>query len=128
VVELAAQARDEMRLLRGGELWSVREARPEPLAEAYRAALADPDQLLVVGVFDGYVAGLGTVRVETLRDGRLLAVVDDLYVEPPFRGVAVGEAVMDALVAWARQRGCTGIDSLALPGDRRPRTSSSASG
>ena len=118
VVELAGAGHEEMRLLRGGELWAVREARPGPLDEAYRAVLADPEQLLVVGVFDGYIAGFGTVRAEALRDGRRLAVVDDLYVEPAFRGVGVGEAVMDVLVDWARQRDCIGIDSLALPGDR----------
>ena len=32
--------------------------------------------------------------------------------------VAVGEVVMDAAVAWARERGCFGIDSVALPGNR----------
>ena len=25
---------------------------------------------------------------------------------------------MDAVLAWARERGCIGIDSLALPGNR----------
>ena len=25
---------------------------------------------------------------------------------------------MDDLVAWCRDRGCVGVDSLALPGDR----------
>jgi GNAT superfamily N-acetyltransferase len=118
LVELAGGAHDELRLLRGGAIWAVREARPGPLSDAYRALLDDDGQLLVAGVFAGYVVGFGSVRTETLRDGRLLAVVDDVYVEPPFRGVSVGEAVMDALIEWAQARGCTGIDSLALPGDR----------
>jgi GNAT superfamily N-acetyltransferase len=118
VVALACSAQEELRALRGGTIWAVREARPRPLTDAYRAVMADAGQLLVVGVFHDYVAGLGSVRTETLRDGTLLAIVDDVYVEPAFRGVGIGEAVMDALVEWAQQRGCVGIDSLALPGDR----------
>src|SRR3546814_10879751 len=45
-------------------------------------------------------------------------VVDDLYTEPGCREVGIGELVMQALVDWCRERGCFGVDSLALPGDR----------
>ncbi len=62
----------------------------------------------------GYAVG----RVEVLRDGGRLAVVDELYVEPDAREVAVGEALMDDLLEWATAQGCFGIDALALPGNR----------
>ena len=52
------------------------------------------------------------------RDGGVLGVLDDIYVEPEAREVGVGEALMDAVEAWCRGRGCIGIDSLALPGNR----------
>ena len=45
-------------------------------------------------------------------------MVDELFVEPEARGVGVGEAMMDLLVAWCVERGCVGIDAVALPGDR----------
>ena len=32
--------------------------------------------------------------------------------------MGIGEAMMDELVAWCAAAGCTGVDSLALPGDR----------
>jgi len=118
LVELAELGLGELRPLRGGAIWWRREARPAPVEASLRAALEDPDQCVTVGLLAGYPAGYGVARVEALRGGDLIAVVDDLFTEPPFRGVGVGEAVMDALIAFARRRGCVGVDSLALPGDR----------
>jgi ribosomal protein S18 acetylase RimI-like enzyme len=117
LADLAAEAVDEQRDARGGPLWARREARRHPQA-SLRSALADPDQRVVVGLLDDTVIGYGVVRIEALGDGGLLAVVDDLYVEPEARGVGVGEALMDELVAFAEDRGCIGIDALALPGNR----------
>ena len=57
-------------------------------------------------------------RWERLTDGGLLGVVDDIYVDPGARSVGVGEALMDHVLAWCRDQGCFGVDSLALPGDR----------
>jgi GNAT superfamily N-acetyltransferase len=39
-------------------------------------------------------------------------------VEPEARGVSVGETMKDMLVAFCDERGCIGIDALALPGHR----------
>ncbi|HSL59157.1 MAG TPA: GNAT family N-acetyltransferase, partial [Acidimicrobiales bacterium] len=83
-----------------------------------RAALDDDQQLLVVGTIDEVVIGYAAVRIETLRDDSRLAVIDDLYTDPGCRGVGVGEAMMDLVVEWATEAGCTGIDALALPGNR----------
>jgi len=56
--------------------------------------------------------------IESVADEGLLAVVRDLYVEPAARGVGVGAATMEAILAWAGERGCIGVDALALPGSR----------
>lgn len=118
LTSLAETAVAELRPQRGGELWWRREARPGEVGDALTALLDDPEALVVVGTIDEVVVGYGIVRTEALRDGTLLAVVDDLYVEPGAREIGVGELVMDALVAWATGRGCVGIDALALPGNR----------
>lgn len=115
---LAELAVEEMSPLRGGSVWSRREARRPPLAEGFRADLADPDVCVAVGAIDGTVVGYGTVRVEPLHDGDPIGRVDDLYVMPGARGVGVGESIINHLTDWAAGRGCIGIDSLALPGDR----------
>ena len=118
LVELADCALAELSPLRGGHLWAAREKPPEPRGDEFVATLDSDTALLQVGCIDGYPVGYGLVRGERLRTGVELAVVSDIYVEVPFRGVAVGEAVMDALLNWARARGCIGVDSLVLPGMR----------
>lgn len=118
LVELAVALRAELRAMRGGALWETREARVQPLAEAFEVLLARDDAAVVVGTIDGVVVGYGTVEIEPLRDGGRLGVVGDLYVEPAARAVGVGESVADALVERCRAAGCFGIDAFALPGHR----------
>lgn len=118
IAELAAAAIAELRTGRGGAVWERREARPQPPTSSLEAAFAEADHHVAVGTIDGTVVGYGVAHVERLRDGDLLGVVSDLYVEPDARGVGVGEAVMDLLLAWCTEQGCFGVDSLALPGDR----------
>lgn len=118
LLQLAASARAELSAERGGSVWAVREAPPEPRRGEVEDALDDPSVTVQVGCIDGYIAGYGIARLEQLRSGETITVVRDLFVEPAFREVSVGEAVMDALIAWARGHGCVGIDSLVLPGMR----------
>lgn len=118
VVALFAVALDELTPHRGGAMWARHEARAEPVATGLEAALADPDQLLVVGTIDGSVVGYAAVRLDPLHGGGTVALLTDVYVLADARGVGVGEAMLELCVDWARERGSVGIDSLALPGDR----------
>jgi len=118
IVELAQQLRDELRPMRGGEVWFQRDARTDPLVAAYTDLLDDPDALLAVGTIDDVVLGFAAARIETLHDGAPIGVVTDLFVEPEARGVGVGEALVDLVVEFCVTRGCTGIDATALPGHR----------
>jgi GNAT superfamily N-acetyltransferase len=118
VAALAAAAADEKREQKGGPLWWRRERRQGDVAAGVRAALEAADHELAVGTLDGTVIGYAVARVERLADGGLLGVVEDIYVDPGARAVGVGEALMDHVLAWCRDRGCFGVDSLALPGDR----------
>lgn len=118
VVALAQAAIDEKRTQKGGMVWARRERRGDPLDLSLRAALAAPDHELAVGLLDGTVVGYGAVRIELLADGGRLGIVDDVFVDPGCRAVGVGEMLMNHLIDWCRERGCFGVDSLALPGDR----------
>jgi GNAT superfamily N-acetyltransferase len=118
ILALAARLRDELKAMRGGELWLGREARPEPLEEQYRALLDRDDALVIVGTIDDTPVGFGTVEVETLRTGERLGVIDELYVEEDARSVGVGESMAAALLDFCRQRKCCGVDTRALPGHR----------
>jgi GNAT superfamily N-acetyltransferase len=118
IVALAEALRNELRPMRGGSIWAVREARPGPPAEAYGALLADPAACVVVGSLDEVVVGFGVASVEPLADGRRLGVVAELFVDADARAVGVGEAMLAGLVAFCRREGCVGVDAFALPGHR----------
>lgn len=104
--------------MRGGDVWARTASHAEPVDEVLRQAVADHDHHVVVGTVDDAIVGYGIARFNVLRDGGRLGVIGDLYVEPDFRGVGVGEAMMGLLVDWCEDQGCFGVDSVALPGNR----------
>ena len=115
---LADEAVAEQADARGGWVWSRREVRERPFSESFRAALDDPDQAVWVGSIDGTPVGYAAVAAERLQSGDRLGRVTDLYVTPGARDVGVGEELIGEVLGWCEQRGCVGVDSLALPGNR----------
>lgn len=109
VATLAADAIAEQVEGRGGRVWSQREAlrTPGERGETF------------VGTIDEVVVGFASVDVEVLADGSPLGVVTSIYVDPGAREVAIGEALIDEVIAWCTARDCIGIDSHALPGNRQ---------
>ena len=116
--ELAEAAVAELRAGRGGEVWARHDARQPPFEPALRAQIDDPGHTVLVGTVDDLVMGYGVATTEVLADGGRLGMVTDLYTDVGVRELGIGEAMMDELVAWCRDQGCFGVDSLALPGDR----------
>ena len=102
---------------RGGPLFLRRESGGDARARA-QALIDDPQGFVAIGSYDDVPFGYAIVVFETLADGGLLARVDDLAVDADARGSGIGEAIMNLLLDTARERGCFGIDSRALPGDR----------
>jgi GNAT superfamily N-acetyltransferase len=120
--------------------------------EGLAAILGDNRCRLAVGVIDGAVVGAGLARLGRFECERLLfrpprsgdddayaadpplagepslATIDLLYVIPEARAVGVGEAVLDDLVGWCRERGCAGVDVPALPGARETKNFLEAAG
>jgi ribosomal protein S18 acetylase RimI-like enzyme len=119
VAELSRELRAELRRERGGALWETREARPEPLDAALAELSSREDALVVVGTTEGVAVGYGIARLELLRDGTRLGVIDEIYVEAEARAIGVGELVIEQLVAFCLDAGCFGVDATALPGDRQ---------
>ena len=119
LAQLCRQARAELGAQeRGGAVYVAREARAEPVEDSLRQAVLDPACPVTVGTIDGVAVGYAAGHREELRDGTLLGVVDDLFVEEGARAVGVGEAMIGSMVGWFRDNGCAGVDSVALPGAR----------
>jgi GNAT superfamily N-acetyltransferase len=118
VAALAEKARAQLMAGRGGAVFLAREARGDAVEADLAEALQDAAQRVLVGTLDDVVVGFATARTEGLRDGTVLGVIGDLFVEDEARGVGVGEALMEALLAWCSERGCGAVDAVALPGDR----------
>lgn len=118
ITVLVEALRSELAPMRGGGIWSVREARTGKPQEIYGPLLDDPAACVVVGTIDDVVIGFGVATVETLSDDRRLGVVSELFVDAEARAVGVGEAMLEALVAFCRAEGCVGMDAFALPGHR----------
>jgi GNAT superfamily N-acetyltransferase len=118
LAELVRAVTAELEVTRGGAVWKARESRQEPIERDLEKLLGDPDGRLLAGTIDDVIVGYAAARIERLVDGSRLGIVDDIYVEDGARGIGLGEAMMDVLVAWCDTEGCIGMDAMALPGHR----------
>lgn len=109
VATLAADAIAEQVEARGGRVWSQREA----------LQASSDEGATFVGTIDGVVVGFASVDIDVLADGARLGVVTAIYVDPGAREVAIGEALIDEVLAWCTARECIGVDAHALPGNRQ---------
>jgi GNAT superfamily N-acetyltransferase len=113
LAELVRAVTAELEVTRGGAVWKARESRQEPIEAGLEKLLGDPDARLLAGTLDDVIVGYAAAHIELLADGSRLGVVDDIYVEEGARGVGLGEAMMDVLVAWCHDEGCIGMDAMA---------------
>ncbi len=119
---LCRAALEELGALRGGPLLARRETgliakallRPGGLDRL----LSQAKRRVLVGTIDDVVVALATGHLDDVGEASL-GIVDACYVEPPARGVGLGTALIDVLVAWFGASGCRGVDVPALPGDRQ---------
>lgn len=118
--ELARLAAEELRPTRGGEVFLAREAAGQVDGpDLTTAGDGSPiDHQVWAGTIDDTVVGYAVGHVEKLADGAAHGVLDVFFVEEGARGIGVGEAMMVLALDWFRDRGCAGVDGVALPGHR----------
>ncbi|MGH9045284.1 MAG: GNAT family N-acetyltransferase [Acidimicrobiales bacterium] len=115
-VELIDEALGALRARRGGRLLVVELAGKDGAA-ALVERFTSRGGRLVVGCFEDSMVGLGAGSLHD-ADAARIGRIELIYVEPAARGVGVGRAITESLLAWFHESGCGGIDALALPGDR----------
>ena len=104
---------------RGGPIFTSLEIGFSTPRSRAASALSDPERAgCAVGEFDGIVFGYSVWAIESLDGGGTLGRLHDFAVHPDARGVGIGEAMMNLIVADLEERGCVGVDAWALPGDR----------
>jgi 8-oxo-dGTP diphosphatase len=104
------QALGETYPQRGGSLL-VDQVGPAP------SVPADEDRLVAVGYLSDVAFGFVSARVDR-NWSPPVAVVEAIYVQPEVRGIGLGEALVDDVIAWAGAQHCRGVDIPALPGNR----------
>jgi len=98
---------------RGGPALAVEVARTDVDGSLGRD-IDNPDRLVLLGCLGDEPVGLAVARLHVPA----AAVLTELWVLPAARGVGVGHTLLEAVLAAAREAGCTGLDARALPGDR----------
>lgn len=116
IADLWDEAVAELDGQRGGFLLAGSLTR-EDLASDLKAAHADSDRLLVVGLLDEVSVGFASVFCNRQRR-EPVAAIELVYVQPDARQVGVAEAMIGEVMRWATDRGCVGVDAPALPGSR----------
>ena len=115
---LAAEARVELSNKRGGDVVERLDPHRADSRAEIVSAVEDAAATLLLGAIDGTPVGYGLMTLRTVVDGSLHATVEEIFVLPGARAVGVGEAIIEALLADARERGAAAIQAMALPGDR----------
>lgn len=118
LLDLVERGVAELSANKGGGVWALAEARQRPYRDRLEAELDDPDALVLAGTIDDVVIGYAVAAIRPLPGGGQLGVLTDVFVEPGAREVGVGDRLLDHVLDWCRDRGCIGVDSIALPGDR----------
>ena len=117
VCALYEALRDEMVALK--PVWDLTDGFPEPVSDHVAGLVAAEE--LWIGTIDDVPFGFLSGRLDDLlpqADGRRMATIEHIFTHPEAREVGVGEAMLDAFLAFARDDGIDLFDAVAPPGQR----------
>jgi len=84
---------------------------PQRYYDAFARIDADPDNDIMVAEMGGHVVGTFQITLirHLQRGGELVAEIESVVVDEPFRGRKIGEAMMRWAIDSARTRGCSRV-------------------
>jgi GNAT superfamily N-acetyltransferase len=104
------------------DFYEVAHPDEEGLAAMARALIEAPDEqgYLLVGRDDGRIAGFATGcwKWSSLRAARIV-VLEDLFVDPDFRGSGLADALIGECAAVARRNGAPVLAWYTQPSNKR---------
>jgi ribosomal protein S18 acetylase RimI-like enzyme len=90
-------------------------SNPPPTVNELGDVVSSPATDLFIAIDDtGTVIGMATLAVFRIPTG-LRAWIEDVVVDEAGRGQGVGEALTNAMIDWARDRGCRTVDLTSRP-------------
>ena len=96
--------------------FTIRPGRREDAEEAARLWMQSAEEHTVHGFISGELReGSPTFRARTW------ASVDDVFVEPDYRNLGVGRALLESVKAWAKERGADGVSLQVAAANERGR-------
>jgi GNAT superfamily N-acetyltransferase len=129
LVELYRELEAEQRGLK--DMWPLADGLPEPVAEAFAAAIDDADSLVVIGQLEGCPFGFILARIENLLPqaaGTRVGAIRLIFTHLAARGVGLAETMIGFALDDLRRRGIERFDAHVLPGHRHAKNFFEASG
>jgi len=99
-------------------MWPRADGLRAPIRQSLVDAIADPRAHVVLGTIDAIPFGFLLAREEQTLDGETIGSIRLVFTEFDARGVGVGEAMRDLVLAALRQKGVVRFDAHVLPGHR----------
>jgi GNAT superfamily N-acetyltransferase len=120
LVELVATFRGNRTERRGADLVHSDDdggSVPVPTREGVSPYLSEAGRTALVGTLDDWVAAVALCRV--VDAGAVpRGVLDVCFVDEGAREVGLGHLLVERSLDWFGSEGCSGVDGIALPGDR----------
>ena len=111
--ELEREARNEIATFRGHQSL-LREVKF--IDTLWGSAIAESSCLVLVAETSGQVVAYAKGDISTTEG---TCSVSHIYVDPLARQIGIGAGLISEITHIAKDRGCTTLDALALPGDRK---------